>query len=428
MASSPRSSADKHLGGVALEGVTVRFGPTTALKDVTFSVEPGERLAVVGASGAGKSTLFRALTRSVPLDAGRIIVGGRELYALRKGVIKGVRRRVGTIDQADNPGPQLAAGVNAALGQAGGLGALETLRFFLAGPNGALAKKVEGALDRVGLAGKTRAYTADLSGGQQQRVAVARLLVQRPGLILADEPFAAVDPVTGERVMEALLELNDEGATIFVNLHDVSVARKFPRVVALREGRVAFDGPPTRLSDEALNRISTQGIRTAWRRPPSRGRFAIAGQTQHGLRRAGMASRPKSVPGFGGAIPRFSWPASLALLVLVGLTGWSAYGVGFDLVELLSGGGAVERFVSEMFPPDLSAATLRATGVGIVETFQMSFLGALIGAIVALPLAALGTREETAVGTSQTERLLAAVPYHAARFVLNVFRSVPDIL
>jgi phosphonate transport system permease protein len=143
-----------------------------------------------------------------------------------------------------------------------------------------------------------------------------------------------------------------------------------------------------------------------------------------------MASRPTSspAPSFGGAVPRFSWPTSLAVLVLLGLTGWSAYGVGFDLVDLLSGGGAVERFVSEMFPPDLSASTLRATGVGILETFQMSFLGALIGAVVAFPLAALGTREASAVGTSRVERLISAVPYHAARFVLNVFRSVPDIL
>ena len=143
-----------------------------------------------------------------------------------------------------------------------------------------------------------------------------------------------------------------------------------------------------------------------------------------------MASRPTSLPasGLGGAIPRFSWTTSLALLVLLGLTGWSAYGVGFDLVDLLSGGGAVERFVSEMFPPDLSAATLRTTGVGIVETFQMSFLGALIGAVVAFPLAALGTRESPTIGVSRGERVLGALPYHAARFILNVFRSVPDIL
>jgi phosphonate transport system ATP-binding protein len=97
--------------------------------------------------------------------------------------------------------------------------------------------------------------TADLSGGQQQRVAVARLLVQRPDLILADEPFAAVDPVTTERVLETLLHLNREGATLLANLHDVEVARRFPRVVALREGRVAFDGPPEGLTEDELAKI-----------------------------------------------------------------------------------------------------------------------------------------------------------------------------
>jgi phosphonate transport system ATP-binding protein len=114
---------------------------------------------------------------------------------------------------------------------------------------------VTNALGRVGLGDKIRSRTADLSGGQQQRVAVARLLVQRPDLILADEPFAAVDPVTTVRVFEALLELNREGATLLVNLHDVRMARRFPRVVALREGRVAFDGAPEQLSDETLNEI-----------------------------------------------------------------------------------------------------------------------------------------------------------------------------
>src|SRR5215212_1100756 len=135
------------------------------------------------------------------------------------------------------------------------MGNLKTFKTFLVGPNVVLAKKVEAALDRIGLVGMAQARTADLSGGQQQRVAVARLLVQRPDLVLADEPFAAVDPVTTERVMGALLELNGEGATLLVNLHDVRVARRFPRVVALREGRVVFDGPPERLTDQRLSRI-----------------------------------------------------------------------------------------------------------------------------------------------------------------------------
>jgi phosphonate transport system permease protein len=141
-----------------------------------------------------------------------------------------------------------------------------------------------------------------------------------------------------------------------------------------------------------------------------------------------MASPRTEHRGIGGALPRFSWKSSTAVLVVLGLTGYSVAGTDFNLFELLEGTGPAERFVSEMFPPDLSAATLQATGTGILETFQMSFLGALLGAAVAFPLSALGTREIATVGASRGERLLRAVPYHLARMLLNIFRSVPDIL
>jgi phosphonate transport system ATP-binding protein len=252
---SSHPSDGNSLARIVLEDVSVRFGKTLALEGVAFEAEPGERLAVIGASGAGKSTVFRVLTRGVPLDGGRILLGDRDLYALSKKELKDVQRRVGTIYQAYNLIPQLSAGINAALGEVGCMGKLQTLRTFLGGPEGALASRVAEALDRVGLGDKARARTADLSGGQQQRVAVARLLVQRPDLILADEPFAAVDPVTIERVMKALFELNDEGATLLVNLHDVNLARRFPRIVALRKGRIIFDGTPEQLTDEGLARI-----------------------------------------------------------------------------------------------------------------------------------------------------------------------------
>lgn len=242
-------------GAFTLQDVTVSFRGTAALSGATLEVDPGESLAIVGASGAGKTTLFRVLTRGVPLFNGSVTVGGRDLYALSKEELKGVRRRIGSIYQAYNLVPQLSAGVNAALGEAGGMGAWNTLRTFLTGPDDALASRAADALDRVGLADKARSRTADLSGGQQQRVAVARLLVQSPDLVLADEPFAAVDPVTTERVFEALLKLNREGATLLVNLHDVGLARRFPRVVALREGQVTFDGPPEKLSKVALDEI-----------------------------------------------------------------------------------------------------------------------------------------------------------------------------
>ena len=240
---------------ILLEDVSVYFDGVAALSDVTLEIEAGEQLAVIGASGAGKSTLFRALTRSVTLGSGRVTIGGHDLYSLSRRRLNGLRRRMGTIYQAYNLVPQLSAGVNASLGEVGGMGSLGTLRTFLAGPDAGLSERVRTALEEIGLADKAGVRTADLSGGQQQRVAVARLLVQRPDLILADEPFAAVDPVTTERVLETLLHLNSEGATLVLNLHDVEIARRFPRVVALREGRVVFDGPSEGLTEDELANI-----------------------------------------------------------------------------------------------------------------------------------------------------------------------------
>jgi phosphonate transport system permease protein len=142
-----------------------------------------------------------------------------------------------------------------------------------------------------------------------------------------------------------------------------------------------------------------------------------------------MASPHTEQPSqIGGAVPRFSWKTTLVVLAILGVTSWSAWGAEFDLVKLFTSTTPIERFVSEMFPPDLSATTLRTTAAGVLETFQMSFLGALIGAVMAFPLAALATSEEPTVGASPSERILRVIPYHVSRFILNVFRSVPDIL
>ena len=212
-------------------------------------------MAVIGASGAGKSTLFRTLTRSVPLSSGTVEIGDRNLYALPKKELKGVRRSIGTIYQAYNLVPQLPAGVNVALGEIGGMGRMDALRTFLTGPGANLTRRVREALEEVGVGEYAAVRTANLSGGQQQRVAVARLLVQKPSVVLADEPFAAVDPVTTEKVLEALNALNGDGATLLINLHDVEIARRFPRIVALREGRVVYDGSSGELTEKKLEEI-----------------------------------------------------------------------------------------------------------------------------------------------------------------------------
>jgi phosphonate transport system ATP-binding protein len=238
--------------GFELDDVTVSYGDEPALKHISLSVEPAERVAVIGASGAGKSTLFRLLTRSVALTGGRVLLNSRDLFALSWRELKEMRSRVGVVRQAYNLVPQLPVGVNVALGEIASLGGWRSLRTMVAGPDPELAARVRSALARLELAELAGSRTSDISGGQQQRVAVARLLVQRPGLVLGDEPFAAVDPRTTDRVIETLKELNAEGSTLVVNLHDVEIARRFPRVVALREGRLYYDGGPEGLTEETL--------------------------------------------------------------------------------------------------------------------------------------------------------------------------------
>ena len=261
---------------IALEGVEVTYGAIGALSAVSLAVRRGERVGVIGASGAGKSTLFSVLTRGTRLRAGSVVVGGVDLMALAPRDLRAARRQVGVIYQSYGLVPQLTAGMNVALGELAGGSDRAALRALVRGPEAALSQRVVAALERVGLAERALDRVADLSGGQQQRVAVARLLVQRPALILADEPVSAVDPVTAERVLEALGELTAEGATLLIALHDVALARSFPRVVALRRGSVAFDGPPSELDDDLLATLYAEA--PARPAPAGEGRQGVAAE------------------------------------------------------------------------------------------------------------------------------------------------------
>lgn len=130
----------------------------------------------------------------------------------------------------------------------------------------------------------------------------------------------------------------------------------------------------------------------------------------------------------GGALPRFSWKTSLAMLVILGVAGWSVRGTEFNPAALFANTQPVQNFISGMFPPEVATATLRTALQGVVETFQMSLLGAIIGAVVALPLAALGVRGIPTAGLSRRMQAVLSVPYHLSRLLTNVFRSVPEIL
>jgi len=227
------------------------FGARTALRNVDLRVEAGEFTALIGPSGSGKSTLLRALARLAQLDPGAEL---RTLGAEAEPGDRAMRRRIGFVAQASNLVGPLTLYSNVAMG---GLGASPFWRGLVGAWPRDLEQRVDAALARVGLSDFAAARARTLSGGQQQRGAVARALVQGAELLLADEPIAALDPVSGNRVMALLSDINEkDGVTVVVSLHHIPVAQRWcRRIVALKDGAIAFDGPASALSLAALRDI-----------------------------------------------------------------------------------------------------------------------------------------------------------------------------
>ncbi|MCL4499608.1 MAG: phosphonate ABC transporter ATP-binding protein [Chloroflexi bacterium] len=232
-------------------------GGVVALDDVSFAVKAGDAVAIIGPSGAGKTTLFRALTRTIPLDGGRIELDGVDLYAAGYLKLNSVRKKIGLIYQNHNLVPQLTALHNAGMGAVGRRSTLGTLKDLMFGVSNADKAAIEGALDHVGLIDKVGAKAAALSGGEQQRVAIARLLIQDPAIILADEPAASVDPASASTIMEIFTRLNrEEEKTVICNLHDIALAKRyFKRVLGISAGRLVFDESPDELTEGILDEI-----------------------------------------------------------------------------------------------------------------------------------------------------------------------------
>jgi phosphonate transport system ATP-binding protein len=232
-------------------GVTVRYGPLRALDGLDLRVERGERVVLIGPSGAGKSSLISLLNGSLLPSEGRVEILGRDLAGASSRARRSVQRRLGTVRQQFDLVGQLRVVHNVNAGRLGGW-SLWRAAVSLIAPRD--LERVRRALAQVGLEGKLFERTDRLSGGEQQRVAIARVLVQEPWAILADEPIASLDPARGAEIVDLMVALSSRlGTTLVVSLHDVEVALgRFERVVALREGRVTYDGPPAGLSDEAV--------------------------------------------------------------------------------------------------------------------------------------------------------------------------------
>jgi len=204
----------------------------TVIQDINFDLEAGGFLAIVGPSGSGKSTLLGLLAGLDQPKSGRVLLAGQDLHALDEDACARLRGRlVGFVFQSFQLIPTLTARENVAV-------PLELRGEPAAAPADAL-------LARVGLADRGHHYPAQLSGGEQQRVALARAFSTRPAILFADEPTGNLDAETGARVIDLMVELNQEaGATLVLVTHDPDLARRARRVIRLSAGRVASDTRP----------------------------------------------------------------------------------------------------------------------------------------------------------------------------------------
>jgi phosphonate transport system ATP-binding protein len=230
---------------------------TQALKNVSFEVNDGEFLAVIGLSGSGKSTLLRCINRLVEPTSGKIYWDGVDVTAASSTEIRKIRRQIGMVFQQFNLVKRSSVFTNVLTGRLGYVNTVTSLlNIFSAEDQG----KVRANLEQVGLLEKMHVRVDSLSGGQQQRVGIARALMQDPKLILADEPVASLDPVLAHSILKYLEQLNkDRGITVLCSLHFLDLVHRYAtRAIALKDGELVFEGLPNEIDDAQFKAIYGQ--------------------------------------------------------------------------------------------------------------------------------------------------------------------------
>ena len=242
------------------EDASRRYGEAIVLAPLSLAVAPGERVAVIGPSGAGKTTLLRLMAGAVAPSTGTVALHGQNVAGLRPG--RELAKLVGMIAQQFDLVPNLSVLHNVLAGRLGEWSFGRSLLSLMWPQEQRLAFD---ALERVGVTHLARQRAGHISGGEQQRVAIARVLVQHPSVVLADEPVASLDPARAREVLLLLTAVTEEqGETLIASLHSVDLARElFDRIVGLRNGVVQFDAPACNIHDDMLEDLyRIEGLRS----------------------------------------------------------------------------------------------------------------------------------------------------------------------
>ena len=225
-----------------------------ALKNVSLEINQGEFVAIIGLSGAGKSTLLRTINRMHDISEGSLIVNGQEIKNLKGKDLRTFRRKVGMVFQSFNLVTRTTVINNVLTSRVPDMPLWKSIIGLYSKEDKIIALE---ALDKVGILDKAYVRADQLSGGQQQRVALARTLAQKPEIILADEPVAALDPITATQVMDDFKKINKElNMSVLINIHHVDLALKYAdRVIGIKAGEIVYDGAAKDVTNEVLKQI-----------------------------------------------------------------------------------------------------------------------------------------------------------------------------
>ena len=240
---------------IEFKNVSKRYNNNVlALKNVNLCIEQGEFVGIIGLSGAGKSTLIRTINCMHPISEGQLVVNDTDVTQLKGKDLRRFRRKVGMIFQSFNLVTRAKVITNVMNAFVPDIPFWRVLIGYYKKEEEVKALE---ALDRVGILEKAYTRVDQLSGGQQQRVALARTLAQNPEIILADEPVAALDPITAKAVMQDFQNINQtDNISILINIHHVELALEYcDRIIGIRDGEVVYDGPSDQVTPEVLNLI-----------------------------------------------------------------------------------------------------------------------------------------------------------------------------